>query len=152
MEKATLEHVNITVEDPKKTASMFHRLFGWDIRWEGPSLGSGYTIHVGNDHSYLALYSPGGIQEGSIETYNLRGGLNHIALVVEDLDAVEKRVVAEGLIPRNYGNYEPGRRFYFYDADQVEYEVVSYITQKKTFKNQVTRELGKMARFGALTR
>jgi len=152
MKEAILEHVNITVEDPKKTAAMLHRLFGWNIRWQGPSLDSGYTVHVGSDNSYLALYSPGSIQEGSIGKYSLRGGLNHIALVVEDLDAVKKRVTAEGLTPRNYGDYEPGRRFYFYDADQVEYEVVSYITQKKAFKNQVKRELGKMACFGALAR
>ena len=53
---ATLEHVNITVKDPQYTAAMLCRIFGWHIRWEGPSMNNGYTVHVGSDSSYLALY------------------------------------------------------------------------------------------------
>jgi predicted enzyme related to lactoylglutathione lyase len=45
---------------------------------------------------------------------------------VDDLDAVERRVVAAGLRPFNHGDYEPGRRFYFLDADGIEFEIVSY--------------------------
>ena len=45
---------------------------------------------------------------------------------VDDLDATEARVVAAGLTPFNHGDYAPGRRFYFFDPDGIEYEVVSY--------------------------
>ena len=43
-----------------------------------------------------------------------------------DLDTIEMRVKAVGLTPFNHGDYEPGRRFYFFDPDGIEYEVVSY--------------------------
>jgi glyoxylase I family protein len=52
--------------------------------------------------------------------------LNHIGVEVDDLDATEARVIAAGLTPFNHGDYEPGRRFYFFDPDGIEYEVVSY--------------------------
>ncbi|GAA6200903.1 hypothetical protein NBRC116599_21280 [Aquicoccus sp. SU-CL01552] len=54
------------------------------------------------------------------------GGLNHVGVVVEDLDATEARVKAAGFVPHNYGDYEPGRRFYFRDSDGIEFEVVHY--------------------------
>lgn len=52
--------------------------------------------------------------------------LNHVGLLVDDLDAAEAVVVAAGLTPFNHGDYEPGRRFYFFDWDGIEFEVVSY--------------------------
>ena len=60
------------------------------------------------------------------ESYDTAGGLNHLAVVVEDLDATEARVRAEGIETHSHADYEPGRRFYFRDGDGVEYEVVSY--------------------------
>ncbi|WP_349682236.1 VOC family protein, partial [Hyphomonas sp. UBA5107] len=54
MSIAKFEHVNVTVSDPKKTASMLTQLFGWKVRWEGPSKYDGYTVHVGTDEDYLA--------------------------------------------------------------------------------------------------
>ena len=52
--------------------------------------------------------------------------LNHVGVVVDDLDRVEERVVAAGLTPFSHGDYEPGRRFYFFDWNGIELEVVSY--------------------------
>ena len=34
MSDAVLEHVNITVTNPDKTASMLCQLFDWHIRWQ----------------------------------------------------------------------------------------------------------------------
>ncbi len=45
---------------------------------------------------------------------------------VDDLDAIEALVIAAGLTPFSHDNYDPGRRFYFFDPDGIEYEVVSY--------------------------
>ena len=127
---AQLEHVNITVSDPKKTAQMLIDLFGWQIRWEGPAMaGAGYTVHVGTSDSYVAVYSgakPDQIVPKRDASYMTRGGLNHIGVVVDDLDAVEAKVIAMGLTPQNHADYEPGRRFYFDDPDGVEIEVISY--------------------------
>ena len=45
----------------------------------------------------------------------------------EGLIASEAAIKAHGFETGNHGDYEPGRRFYFHDADGIEYEVVSYI-------------------------
>ncbi|MFQ5557943.1 MAG: VOC family protein [Acidimicrobiales bacterium] len=122
-----IEHVNMTVRDPRRTADVLQRVFGWRTRWEGPSLENGRTIHVGTDTHYLALYThPDVPDEPHTTDHDTVGGLNHVGVVVDDLDAVERRVLAEGITTFNHADYEPGRRFYFLDGDGVEYEVVSY--------------------------
>jgi len=130
MTVTTLEHVNITVPDPKRTGALLVRLFGWHIRWEGDAMAGGYTVHVGTDEHYIALYRPAD-PEKLLSTEDARasertGGLNHIAVTVEDINAMEAKIIAAGYVPENHGDYEPGRRFYFYDDDGIEYEVVSY--------------------------
>lgn len=125
---AMLEHVNVTVSDPARTADLLCRLFGWHRRWQGSAINGGHTIHVGGTDHYVALYTgPGGTAQARADnSYARIGGLNHIAVVVADIAAAERAVRAEGLEPHNHADYEPGRRFYFNDADGVEYEVVSY--------------------------
>lgn len=124
MTQATLEHVNITVEDPARTAAMLVDIFGWKIRWQGPSQLGGHTIHVGTDHDYLAVYTPPG---DPAVPFSKGAPLNHVGIVVDDLDAVEARIRARGIDTFNHGDYEPGRRFYFFDENGIEFEIVSYI-------------------------
>ncbi|MEL6997330.1 MAG: VOC family protein [Pseudomonadota bacterium] len=126
MTAARLEHVNVTVTDAKTTAALMCRLFDWKIRWEGEASVGGYTVHVGEDDTYLAIYMIDGSDHADVERRHQLAGLNHIGVVVDDLDAVLARVEGEGYEIYSYADYEPGRRFYFLDADQVEYEVVSY--------------------------
>ena len=126
MKPAILEHVNVTVSDPDKTARDLIDIFGWKLRWRGPSLNSGLSVHVGEDDSYVALYTHPGTQSLPRDAGKRTNGLNHIAVVVEDLEAVEERVIKAGYTPYSHQSYEPGRRFYFFDRDEVEYEVVSY--------------------------
>lgn len=126
MTPGQVEHVNVTVTNPTKTAQLLCDVFGWKIRWEGPSALGGFTVHVGAEDSYLAVYSPDGDDDQSIVKESAKQGLNHVGVVVDDLEDVEKRVKNAGLKPFSYGDYEPGRRFYFLDYDGIEYEVVSY--------------------------
>lgn len=125
MPGAFIEHVNITVRDPERSATLMHDLFGWDIRWQGPSLNGGHTIHVGDDQFYLALYTSQGAETPD-DAFRKGRPLNHVGIVVDDLDDAERRVVAAGLEPFNHGDYDPGRRFYFFDFDGTEFELVSY--------------------------
>ena len=126
MAEATLEHVNVTVRDAKATAERLCALFDWKIRWEGASIHEGYSVHVGGDRSYLALYSPPTQPSKASESYFAVNGLNHIGITVDDLDAAEARIKAAGYATFSHADYEPGRRFYFDDENGVEYEVVSY--------------------------
>ena len=120
-----LEHVNITVSNPQRSAAILCDLFDWHVRWEGAAKNGGTTLHVGTKDSYVAVYSMGGDVRPT-DTYGTVGGLNHIGVVVDDLAATEARVIAMGFTPHNHGDYEPGRRFYFNDDDGIEIEVVSY--------------------------
>ena len=126
MNAARLEHVNLTVRDPHATAALLCRLFDWRVRWEGPAIDDGRSVHVGGERDYLALYSSGRAPTDAPSSYATLHGLNHVALVVDDLDETERRVVAEGFEPHSHADYEPGRRFYFRDGDGLEFEVVSY--------------------------
>jgi len=130
MTKAMLEHVNVTVSDPLKTAARLCDLFGWHIRWQGDAIHGGLSVHVGSDSSYVAVYNQGKPVAEGVDSYSTRGGLNHIGIVVDDLDAVEAKVVEAGYKPHSHADYEPGRRFYFRDDDNIEIEVVSYPESK----------------------
>lgn len=122
MPRGQIEHVNITVTDPERSARLFEKLLGWHERWRGPSQMGGWTIHVGDDTTYLAIYTneraSGGFAKGV--------PLNHVGVLVDDLDAAEQVVIDTGLEPFNHDDYEPGKRFYFFDWDGIEFEVVSY--------------------------
>jgi len=121
-----VEHVNMTVRDPARLAKLMTDLFGWHIRWQGASMLGGETIHVGNDQSYLALYT--NPEKDYPDSQFTKGQpLNHVGIVVDDLDGVEAKVKAAGLEPWGHDGYEPGRRFYFYDFDGIEFEVISYV-------------------------
>ena len=125
MSSPRIEHVNITVSDPKRTSDLMELLFDWHVRWSGPAQNGGHTIHVGSDDHYVALYA-GGDTAKVAEAFSKGRPLNHIGVEVDDLAAAEARVIAAGLRPFSHADYEPGRRFYFLDPDGIEYEVLSY--------------------------
>ena len=125
MPKGQIEHANISVTDPERSAALFKALLGWEERWRGPSIKYGWSLHVGDSASgdtYLALYT-GEHVKGN---YEKGAPLNHVGFTVDDLDAAERVVADAGLEPFGHDDYEPGRRFYFFDWDGIEFEVVSY--------------------------
>lgn len=123
---AYLEHLNITVSDPDKTAATLMQLFDWQCRWAGASMDEGYTVHVGNDQCYIALYSRADLYPAAQGGHSRLLNLNHLAVVVPNLETIQARAVSLGMQPFNHGNYEPGKRFYVYVEDELEIEVVSY--------------------------
>ncbi len=125
---ARLEHLNVTVANIHGTAAFLCDVFGWKIRWEGASIYDGYSMHIGSDDTYLALYTGADASpsENPTSTYTQRAALNHLGIVVPDLDATEARVKAHDIETYSHQDYEPGRRFYFKDANDIEFEVVQY--------------------------
>jgi len=121
--RGRIEHVNLSVSDIERSAQLFEDLLGWRKRWRGVAGGgAGETIHVGEEDTYLALYSDGSDQSGQ------RKGrpMNHVGLLVDDLAEAEAVVKCHDLKPFGHDDYDPGRRFYFFDWDGIEFEVVSY--------------------------
>ena len=117
---ARLEHVNVTVSDLDRSVAMVEDLFGWHVRWRGASIHKGESAHLGDEDTYVALYQHARQTGQPVDTYTTTGGMNHIGVVVPDLDAVEAKVKAAGLEPHSHADYEPGRRFYFNDHDGTE--------------------------------
>lgn len=125
MRSPFIEHVNISVSDNRRSAALFQQIFGWHIRWQGPARDNGHSIHVGDDQYYLALHTPpAGTASGAPFAKGVP--LNHVGFVVDDLDAMEQRVRAAGLTPFGHEDYAPGRRFYVFDGDGIEFEFISY--------------------------
>ncbi len=129
MPTGKIEHANLTVSRPERSAELFKQLLGWEERWRGHSQMGGDTIHVGepgNGATYIALYTNDDVRALKDLKYSKGQPLNHVGLVVDDLDAAEKTVAAAGLKPFGHDDYEPGKRFYFFDWDGIEFEVASY--------------------------
>ena len=122
MPTGRLEHANISVTDPERSAALMIEMLGWKERWRGPSMKYGRSVHVGAEHDYIALYTGDHVSGG----YAKGNPLNHLAFTVSDLDAAEATVKRHGLEPLGHDDYEPGRRFYFFDWDGIEFEVISY--------------------------
>lgn len=137
MTHAILEHVNITVGSAERTAAMLEALFGWTVRWRGPSAMGGRTIHVGSGAHYIAVYTPDG-GDGTALAHDKSRPLNHVGVEVDDLDATEARALASGLTPFNHDDYAPGRRFYIFDGDGIEWEIVNYADHEKAAGRVVT--------------
>ena len=123
MAPARLEHVNITVSDPDRSARFLVQLCGWHERWRGPAINHGWTIHLGSDSDYIALYTTGTPPDAM---FNKGQPLNHIGLIVDDLEAAKRFIRETGFEVFGEADYEPGRRFYFLDWDGIEFEVVIY--------------------------
>ncbi len=129
MPTGRIEHANLSVTQPQRSADLLERMLGWQIRWSGKSQSGGDTIHVGergNGASYIALYTDDDVRAGRHVPLKKGQPLNHVGLLVDDLDAAESAVRGAGLEPFGHDDYAPGRRFYFRDWDGIEFEVVSY--------------------------
>ncbi|MEO0464706.1 MAG: VOC family protein [Pseudomonadota bacterium] len=125
MPKGHVEHANLSVTDPDRSAALFKTMLGWEERWRGESQMGGRSLHVGHPASgdtYIALYTSDAVHGD----YAKGQPLNHVGFVVDDLDCAEAAVVQAGLEPFGHDDYEPGRRFYFFDWDGIEFEVASY--------------------------
>lgn len=124
--KSILEHANINVSDPLATATWLSEIFGWSIRWQGSSLETGFSVHVGTETGYVALLAYGQQSKLNQDRHTTIGATNHIGIFVDDIDEAERRVISAGFEPRAHQDYAPGRRFYFFDNDGLEWEVASH--------------------------
>ena len=123
-----LEHVNLTVSDLQRSIDFYCELFGFRVRWRADAAAEKQEAHVGNDDIYLAFFQAP--QPGTAEVDYERVGLNHFGIVVDDLDKYRERLSRLGVKPHYEPEYAPGRRYYFYDPDGVEVELVQYDSTK----------------------
>ncbi|MBT8232061.1 MAG: glyoxalase, partial [Saprospiraceae bacterium] len=86
--------------------------------------------HVGNDTYYFALQEPhlDADPKNKNESYK-NYGVNHVALIVSNLEAIEKELIANGY---KKGIETPKEKFrkraYYYDHAGFEWELVEYLS------------------------
>lgn len=132
-----IEHLNITVPDIDE-AIKFIQIVAPDfqVRKDEMPPASYRWVHIGNDDYYFALQAPhiGASPETARTTYK-NYGVNHIALVVEDISTIENRLVEAGYQRSINTPIETFRkRLYFYDNAGFEWELVEYSSKAPSEK------------------
>ena len=122
-----IEHANLTVSDVAASVAFYQAVFDFAVRWEGSARemdGPVKAVHLGDTATYLSLFESQ--KKGRAPADYDAPGLNHIGFEVEDVDGYRSRLEALGVEIHLEGDYEPGRRIYFYDPDGIEVELVEY--------------------------
>ena len=132
-----IEHVNITVPDIDE-AIRFLKIVAPDFevrKDEKPSNSYRWT-HIGNKAYYFALQEPhlDADSKKQLQTYK-NYGINHVALVVSNIQEIEKKLLDSGY---NRGIDTPiekhRKRAYYYDKAGFEWELVEYLSEKTNEK------------------
>ena len=79
-----IEHVNLTVSDPDRTAGILSAIFGWHERWRGAARDGGRTIHLGD---VIALLLDADIKRVDVKT----GAVDDLAGATRGLDGNVER-------------------------------------------------------------
>ena len=131
-----VEHVNITVRSIERAVA-FLRTALPDFRVRGQGEGEDRKwLHLGTAQSYLALEEPLRSGRGRRTPY-VDSGINHVGLVVDDAEAVRRRLreagYREGIrVPRHPARH----RIYFFDDDGIEYEFIEYTSNDPRARNE----------------
>jgi catechol 2,3-dioxygenase-like lactoylglutathione lyase family enzyme len=138
MSTATLEHVNLTVNDLERSLRFVQTaLPDWRVRGRGHMDWFGKPIqwlHVGSDEAYLALQSGGESQ--ALDWQSHQTGVKHVGLVVRDLDATVGRLTEAGFALDHWGGTSAYRRSaYFVEPSSVQFEFVEYLSEDRALRN-----------------
>ena len=126
-----LEHANIRVKNIDETVKFLTTAFP-DFRIRGGKRGGEASwVHIGTDDTYLAL------NEDSRHEVRQGPGLNHLGFVIDDAEALRKRLEAagyqEGYIPPE--SHPHHKRTYFHDGNGMEWEFVQYFSDDPAERN-----------------
>jgi catechol 2,3-dioxygenase-like lactoylglutathione lyase family enzyme len=124
---AQLEHANITVGDLDGAVDFLLTAIP-EFRVRGSGTGQdGRWVHVGSDSSYVALNEAGDAE--AAEPLSRWRGVNHLGFVVDDAEAVKRRLLAKGFREGFIAEAHPHRkRIYVLDAYGNEWEFVEYLS------------------------
>ena len=144
-----LEHANITVNDIDETLRFLSVVFpessvrgsgalnSAEDTQEDTQEAKGRWVHFGTDEHYIALQQ-NARPEGRRDTTYRNDGINHIGFVVTGLDEIVSRANDAGyeLSPVSAMKGHPHRRrAYFFDGNGIEWELVEYLSDDSSERN-----------------
>jgi hypothetical protein len=126
-----LEHLNVTLTDLDRATRALQAIVPeWAVRGAGTwDDGNGHAYewrHVGDDFQYLSLYeTPPG---SALRASGGRSAFNHLALVVDDLDAALARLRAVDIPLDHIGGSTEHRRsaYVVIEPERLQIELVAY--------------------------
>ena len=132
---AYVEHVNLTVKNLESAVLFISTAMPeFQVRHQGTD--TKRWCHIGTDSSYLAIQE----REPKSKPHVVRTpyfdvGVNHIGLVVDNVEEVAQRLTVAGY-RKNMERREAFRkRIYFYDDDGIEWEFIEYLTRNSQQRN-----------------
>lgn len=133
-----MEHANICVRDVDEMVRFLTTAFPeWRRRGEGKRMNGDSTwMHLGDDDTYIALRPASHDCDKQWKPYTGSPGINHLAYVVDDVDALEQRMLAAGFTESTVSNKHPHRkRVYFNDPEGNDWEFVEYYSDDPAERN-----------------
>ena len=131
MNTCRLEHLNVSLTDLDRATRALRAIVPeWSVRGTGTwDDGAGHSLewrHVGDDFQYLSLYAtaPG----ATLRAAGAGVAFNHLALVVDDLDAALARLRAVGVALDHIGGSTEHRRsaYVVIEPERLQIELVAY--------------------------
>ena len=126
-----IEHINITVPDIDAAISFLKIVApDFEVRSDNKPADSHRWTHIGNDHYYFALQEAhlDATPQKQLPSYK-NYGVNHVALVVANIEELEQKLVAAGYhkgIGTPKEKYR--KRAYYFDSAGFEWELVEYLS------------------------
>ena len=137
VQKMYLEHANITVRNLQEAIKFFQTAFPhFKIRGGGNELRE--WVHLGDEHTYLALNQAKQHDSKAIKNYDIIG-VNHLGFVVEDVEKIANNLLRNGYkrdFPKEVEQFRI--RDYFADADGNQYEFIQYLSEVAAERNSYT--------------
>lgn len=133
-ERIYLEHANITVQNLQEAIRFFQTAFP-NFRIRGGGNETREWVHLGDDHTYIALNQAQTTVLGVEKNYD-KAGINHIGFVVPNVDEIAQNLLSKGYkrdFPKEVEQFRI--RDYFADADGNQYEFVQYLSEVPEERN-----------------
>ena len=132
-----LEHANLTVNNIDTMVEFLTTAFDdFAVRHDAVAEDGRRWVHVGNANTYIALNAVRDGREIKFAPYSGQRGCNHLGYVVDDAQAVAKRLRTAGYHDSTYPNAHPHRtRVYFNDPDGNDWEFVQYHSNRSAERN-----------------
>ena len=131
MNPSRLEHLNVTLTDLDRATRALQAIVPqWSVRgagtWDDGDGRAHAWRHVGDDFQYLALYEAG--PGSALRASGPRSAFNHLALVVDDLDAALTRLRALDIPLDHVGGSTAHRRsaYVMIEPERLQIELVAY--------------------------